>query len=203
MLCLGYAETQTARIGTMPHQIDTAPQIESAGEPGRGWARPASAGAPAGWPALDPSLLEDGRPVVPAFPLDTLPQPWREWVSDTAVRRRRPGRLRGASRAGRGRRPVRGRREGLRDAVMVGAAGPVAGAGRRAVGRQDAGPRRDRPPARQRREAAAAGQRRRGQPRASRGRPCARRKARRARGRSRRADTIRCRPSARRVAVAR
>ncbi len=68
----------------MPHQIDTAPQTESAEEPGRGSARPTSARAPAGWPALDPSLLEDGRPVVPAFPLDTVPQPWREWVSDTA-----------------------------------------------------------------------------------------------------------------------
>ena len=68
----------------MPHHIDTAPQIESAGEPGPGWAKPAFAGTPSGWPALDPSLLEDGRPAVPAFPLDTVPQPWREWVSDTA-----------------------------------------------------------------------------------------------------------------------
>src|SRR5216684_2970454 len=84
MLCLGYAETQTARIGNMAHQTDDAPQTESAEEPSLGSARPTSAGAPAGWPAPDPSLLEDGRPVVPAFPLDALPQPWREWVSDTA-----------------------------------------------------------------------------------------------------------------------
>jgi len=68
----------------MPHQTDAAPQTESAEEPGRGSAKPTSAGAPAGWPVPDPSLLEDGRPVVPAFPLDALPQPWREWVSDTA-----------------------------------------------------------------------------------------------------------------------
>ena len=68
----------------MQHQTDDAPRTESTEEPRRGSTRPASAGAPAGWPVLDPSLLEDGRPVVPAFPLDALPQPWREWVSDTA-----------------------------------------------------------------------------------------------------------------------
>ena len=158
----------------MPHHIDTAPQIESAGEPGRVWARPASAGTPAGWPALDPSLLEDGRPVVPAFPLDTVPQPWREWVSDTAC---------GAG------APV----DYVAQAVLGAVAGlcgagvkacvtpswsepPLAGAGRRAVGRQDAGPGRDRPPARHRRDVAAAGRRRRGQPYAGCARPCARRK---------------------------
>ena len=46
-------------------------------------------------------------------------------------RRRRAGRLRGACRAGSGRGPLRGGREGLCDTVVVGAAGPVAGAGRR------------------------------------------------------------------------
>jgi Protein of unknown function (DUF3987) len=84
MLWLMPADTHEQRIGTMPHQTDDAPQTASADEPGRGSAKPTFAGAPAGWPAPDPSLLEDGRPVVPAFPLDTLPQPWREWVSDTA-----------------------------------------------------------------------------------------------------------------------
>src|SRR3981189_561053 len=78
------ADTHEQRIGNMPHQTDDALQIESAEEPGRGLAKPTSAGASAGWPTPDPSLLEDGRPVVPAFPLDALPQPWREWVSDTA-----------------------------------------------------------------------------------------------------------------------
>src|SRR5580704_7558805 len=78
------ADTREQRIGTMPHQTDDAPQIESAEEPSRGSAKPTSAGAPAGWPTPDPSLLEDGRLVVPAFPLDAMPQPWREWVSDTA-----------------------------------------------------------------------------------------------------------------------
>jgi hypothetical protein len=78
------ADTHEQRIGNMPHQTDDAPQTGSADEPGRGSAKPTSAGAAAGWPAPDPSLLEDGRPFVPAFPLDTVPQPWREWVSDTA-----------------------------------------------------------------------------------------------------------------------
>ena len=68
----------------MLHQTNDVLQTESAGEPRLGWTKPTSAGAPAEWPAPDPSLLEDGRPVVPAFPLDALPQPWREWVSDTA-----------------------------------------------------------------------------------------------------------------------
>ena len=36
------------------------------------------------WPEIEPSLLEDGRPALPSFPLDVLPQPWRDWVSDTA-----------------------------------------------------------------------------------------------------------------------
>src|SRR3984893_13704896 len=78
------ADTHEQRIGNMPHQTDDAPQTESAQEPSRGSANPTSAGAPAGWPTPDPSLLEDARPVVPSFPLDALPQPWREWVSDTA-----------------------------------------------------------------------------------------------------------------------
>jgi hypothetical protein len=77
------ADTHEQRIGNMPHQTDVA-QTKSAEESSLGSAKPTSAGAPAGWPAPDPSLLEDGRPVVPAFPLDALPQPWREWVSDTA-----------------------------------------------------------------------------------------------------------------------
>jgi hypothetical protein len=77
-------DTHEQRIGSMPHQTDDAPSAASADAPGRGSARPTFAGAPAGWAAPDPSLLEDGRPVVPAFPLDTVPQPWREWVSDTA-----------------------------------------------------------------------------------------------------------------------
>jgi hypothetical protein len=77
-------DTHEQRIGTMPLQTDDAPQPLSTDEPGRGSPQPTFAGAPAGWPAPDPSLLDNGRPVVPAFPLDTVPQPWREWVSDTA-----------------------------------------------------------------------------------------------------------------------
>jgi hypothetical protein len=37
-----------------------------------------------GWSEIEPSLLEDGRPLVPSFPLDVLPPPWRDWVVDTA-----------------------------------------------------------------------------------------------------------------------
>ena len=36
------------------------------------------------WPEIEPSLLEDGRPALPSFPLDVLPRPWRDWVADTA-----------------------------------------------------------------------------------------------------------------------
>jgi hypothetical protein len=42
--------------------------------------------APAGnaWPETDPSLLEEGRPSLPEFPLLSLPAWWRAWVSETA-----------------------------------------------------------------------------------------------------------------------
>jgi Protein of unknown function (DUF3987) len=36
------------------------------------------------WPETDPSLLEEGRPSLPDFPLQTLPPWWRAWVSETA-----------------------------------------------------------------------------------------------------------------------
>ena len=36
------------------------------------------------WPEIDPSLLEDGRVDVPAFPLQLLPLSWERWVADTA-----------------------------------------------------------------------------------------------------------------------
>ena len=36
------------------------------------------------WPAIDASLLREGRGAVPEFPLALLPQPWRDWVADTA-----------------------------------------------------------------------------------------------------------------------
>ena len=68
----------------MPHQGDDTPQSESAGEKWLGAAQRTSARAQGEWPEPEPSLLEDGRPVLPAFPLDVLPQPWREWVSDAA-----------------------------------------------------------------------------------------------------------------------
>jgi len=37
-----------------------------------------------GWPEFDSSLLEEDRGAVPVFPLDLVPQPWRDWVTDTA-----------------------------------------------------------------------------------------------------------------------
>jgi len=40
--------------------------------------------APPPWPAIDPGLLEEGRPGLPAFPLKIFPHQWREWVSDAA-----------------------------------------------------------------------------------------------------------------------
>jgi hypothetical protein len=36
------------------------------------------------WSDIDPSLVEDGAGIGPAFPLDLLPQPWRTWITDTA-----------------------------------------------------------------------------------------------------------------------
>ena len=45
----------------------------------------AAAQAPAdAWGEIDFSLLEERRAAVPPFPLDLLPQPWRDWTSDTA-----------------------------------------------------------------------------------------------------------------------
>lgn len=37
-----------------------------------------------GWSAIEADLLDDRRVCVPAFPLDLLPSPWRDWVSDAA-----------------------------------------------------------------------------------------------------------------------
>ena len=36
------------------------------------------------WPETDPSLLEEGRPALPDFPLQSLPPWWRAWVGETA-----------------------------------------------------------------------------------------------------------------------
>ncbi len=36
------------------------------------------------WPAIDGDLLDERRAPVPAFPLELLPQPWRDWVSGAA-----------------------------------------------------------------------------------------------------------------------
>ena len=47
-------------------------------------ARRAAAPPPPPWPAVDPGLLEEGRPKLPAFPLNVFPGQWREWVKDAA-----------------------------------------------------------------------------------------------------------------------
>jgi hypothetical protein len=45
----------------------------------------AAAPPPPPWPAIDPGLLEEeGRPRLPAFPLQVFPGLWREWVKDAA-----------------------------------------------------------------------------------------------------------------------
>src|SRR5258707_6945525 len=36
------------------------------------------------WPAIDTSLLDAGRGAVPPFPIDLIPQPWRDWTADRA-----------------------------------------------------------------------------------------------------------------------
>src|SRR5262245_39739852 len=36
------------------------------------------------WSEIDPSLVEDGGGIAPAFVLDLLPLPWRAWAADTA-----------------------------------------------------------------------------------------------------------------------
>jgi hypothetical protein len=44
----------------------------------------AAQAAPDDWREVDLSILEEKRAAVPPFPLDLLPQPWRDWTSDTA-----------------------------------------------------------------------------------------------------------------------
>lgn len=46
------------------------------------YAQPVS--SPPGWGEIDPALLDESRAPVPAFPLDLLPEFWRDWVDSTA-----------------------------------------------------------------------------------------------------------------------
>lgn len=49
----------------------------------QGAARPQIVPA-AEWSPIEGDLLDERRASVPAFPLELLPQPWRDWVRDTA-----------------------------------------------------------------------------------------------------------------------
>jgi Protein of unknown function (DUF3987) len=44
----------------------------------------AARAVPNDWGEVDLSILEEKRAAVPPFPLDLLPQPWRDWTRDTA-----------------------------------------------------------------------------------------------------------------------
>ena len=44
----------------------------------------AAQAVPDDWREIDLSILEEKRAAVPPFPVDLLPQPWRDWTSDTA-----------------------------------------------------------------------------------------------------------------------
>ena len=88
---------------------------------------------PPPWPAVDPGLLEEGRPKLPAFPLQVFPGP----VAGVGEGRRALGGLVGglhrAGAAGVRRRPVRPGRVGAHHRGLERAGDPVAGAGRRPV----------------------------------------------------------------------
>ena len=59
--------------------------IHDLNEEERALARWRAANAPpVAWPEIDDGLLDDGRGAVPPFPIDLLPQPWRDWVADRA-----------------------------------------------------------------------------------------------------------------------
>ena len=133
------------RIGACPLPIRQTTNPPAA-TPGNG-ALPSPRGSP---PAI-PSLIRAGPNSTPVcsktgahpsrlFPLHVLPQPWRDWVAESAVAfDRRTGGLCGAGRAGRRGRSLRRRRGGAGHARLGRAAGPVAGADRRLVQRQVAG----------------------------------------------------------------
>src|SRR3979409_2495569 len=70
------------------------------------------------WPETDPSLLEEGRPSLPAFPLPSLPPWWRAWVSETAHGAGAPGDYAGQALAASGAGGGRARR--LRRAGLAG-----------------------------------------------------------------------------------
>src|SRR3954471_14841765 len=46
---------------------------------------PMSASSGQEWPDIDPSLLEERWGMLPPFPTDLVPLPWRAWLTDTAA----------------------------------------------------------------------------------------------------------------------
>src|SRR5260221_14213885 len=73
----------------------------------------AAAPPPPPWPAIDPGLLEEGRPRLPAFPLKVFPRQWRGGGGGAPPRGGPPGGYVGegppAARARPGGRPGGGR----------------------------------------------------------------------------------------------
>src|ERR1700733_1877049 len=67
------------RMSNFPFNIDAPPAIGGTRRPAFLLGQPE-----AGWPEIDVSVLEEERGAVPPFPLDLLPQAWRDWVGDTA-----------------------------------------------------------------------------------------------------------------------
>src|SRR5258708_24175464 len=80
------AGSHSKRIGTMP-SFENPTNGPSAFGPAARAAPGDSAGSHVEyhyWQAIDDSLLQEGRGAVPEFPVARLPQPWRDWVVDTA-----------------------------------------------------------------------------------------------------------------------
>src|SRR5260370_41269139 len=80
------ADSHSKRIGSMP-SFKNPTNVPSAFSPAVRAAPGDSAGSHVEyhyWGAIDDGLLQEGRGAVPEFPVARLPQPWRDWVADTA-----------------------------------------------------------------------------------------------------------------------
>src|SRR5260370_38026797 len=80
------ADSHSKRIGSMP-SFKNPTNVPSAFSPAVRAAPGCSAGSHVDyhyWRAIDASMLQEGRGAMPEFPVARLPQPWRDWVADTA-----------------------------------------------------------------------------------------------------------------------